>query len=188
MKFTVFCVWWLIDFMLPRVLSVLQLANNPQMYWRYDNMIVQLRDSEKKLLQNKLFQALQLFSPISLRKESTTCFAALPSRACFVKFSEFILACIVFLLYIVLEIFGLGHCFQSLFSFEEKLFFFQVIFLWKKKMERFDGRRVTRYNVNQYLSRAASVQKTLSTILASTVVRKNPLGTQTRQRNLSLQP
>ena len=53
MKFTVFCVWWLIDFMLPRVLSVLQLANNPQMYWRYDNMIIQLRDSEKKLLQNK---------------------------------------------------------------------------------------------------------------------------------------
>ena len=35
-------------------------------------------------------------------------------------------------------------------------------------MERFDGRRVTRYNVNQYLSRAVSVQKTLSTILAST--------------------
>ena len=58
MKFTVFCVWWLIDFMLPRVLSVLPLANNPQMYWRYDNMIIQLRDSEKKLIQNKLFQAL----------------------------------------------------------------------------------------------------------------------------------
>ena len=85
--------------------------------------------------------------------------------------------------------FCLGLCFQSLFSFEEKLFFFfQVIFLWKKKMERFDGRRVTRYNVNQYLSRAVSVQKTLSKILASTVVRKKTPGSKTRQRNLSLQP
>lgn len=48
-------------------------------------------------------------------------FAALPSRAWFVKFS---LACIVFLLYIVWEIFCLGLCFESLFSSEEKLFLF----------------------------------------------------------------
>ena len=74
-----------------------------------------------------------------------------------------------------------------------RLISFKLFSYVKEEMERLDSRRVTRHDVNQCLS-AVSVQKNVSTIVASTVqltvVRKKTLSHQgeTRQRNFSLQP
>ena len=125
-KFTIFYVCWLIDFMLPCVLSVLQLPNEY-------NITIHLRDSNF-FLQNKPFK-LVIFSYFSLKRmENLSCFAALPSHALFVQFC---LACIVFLLYVVLEFFV--HLSWSLLSVAVKFwgkarfFSFELFSLWKRK-------------------------------------------------------
>ena len=95
-------------------------------------MIIQLRDSEKKFSKINCFKHCSYFLLfLSEKNRERALPAALPSHAWFVKFS---LACIVFLLYIVLEIFLSWSLFSVAVQFRGKaLFFLSSDFFVKKE-------------------------------------------------------